>query len=289
MSNQVEVTNMSHNKVSLSVTKSCGCTSARLGSAELEPGASTQLQIKQDTTLKRGEFTETVFLTAGDRPKGEFMVQIKGHATRVIGYQPEKISLGEVRHRTDAVQMIELHSLNGQPLIVNNVTTWTNSVLAEVFDASESQAVLRVSLPANAKTGKIRDYVKVALSSPLERTEVIPVTGFYTGELSAEPAELSLTQLTDERWQDMLLEAKIEQVDGKQFAVKSVSCNDSRFSATIEPCASFSVGNLPNCYLLKVKLVRPVAKAEAQAVVTISGDFATDGELEVPIHIVRQF
>jgi hypothetical protein len=285
---EVTISNVSDGTVTFKVNKSCGCTSAEVGSTELAPGGSTRLRVAVDTTTKAGPFTEAVFVSLNEKPEAELVVPLLGQARRVIAYTPDKIAFGEVRHRSEAFQQIVLRSLNGNPLLIENLTTWTNSVSVELFDMSETQAVLNVSLPAHAKPGKIRDFVVVDLSAPLKRTEHIPVTGLYTGELSAEPAKLSWHQLSHQNWHEMVLEAKVQQIDGKQFAIKRVLCTDGRFTASVEPLSEVDSDGRADSFLAKVALSKPIGEADAQAVLIIEGDLSDDARLEIPIHVSRR-
>jgi hypothetical protein len=284
----VTITNVSGEKQSFSIMKSCGCTSAEPEETNLPQGTSTRLNVAVNTALKSGAFQESVYLSVSGSSNEKLVVPISGRAKRIVELAPSMVTFGEVRHRSEAFRQVTLRSLNGQPLLVKYLTTWTNSVSAEIFDESESQAVVIVSIPVEAKTGEIRDFVRVHLISPIERTEDIPVTGFYTGELSGEPSELSWDQLTDENWREMLLEAKIQQIDGKQFAVKKVSGSDNRFSASVEPLGQVDSEGRADSFLLKVALSKPLGEADAQTVVIIEGDTSEDARLEIPIHVARQ-
>jgi hypothetical protein len=86
----------------------------------------------------------------------------------------------------------------------------------------------------------------------------------------------------------MLLETKVQQIDGKEFRIKNVSCSDNRFAASVECIGPAGSEGRADSFLLKVVLAVPVITTDAQAVVTVEGDLPEDARLEIPIHVTRE-
>jgi hypothetical protein len=187
----LSVKNPSGHKVTLNVGKSCGCTSIQPRDYELGPGASTDVQVVLDATAKNGAFTEAVYVSTAEDKSSSLVVEIVGSVKRVLEIIPDRISFGELRHRSAARANIELYTLDSKTLSIRAVTTRENALVAETYQLSPNQAVVSVSLPQAAKPGPIRDIVQIAVESPFERNVEILVTGFYSGTLSAEPATLT--------------------------------------------------------------------------------------------------
>ena len=303
LTKQFKITNISDNKVSLSVQAFCGCTAVVLGAAELGPGASTAMEVKLSTEGKRGSFAEFVHVyTTGSKNGESYSVKVYGQAMQIVEATPPTLAFGEIRHKRDAVRDVELRTLNGKSLKVKEVTVSANSVVVKPLPVSSpDRATFRVSLPPNAKPGQIFDWIKVSLSSPVEMTETISVTGVYTGDLSATPPRLFFDQLTDENWRDVVLEAKIQSLPavggqaGKLFALRRVECKDSRFQTSFEPAGR------SDSFLLKIKLAQSIAETFTQTWVTVEGDSSAtpatagrtdlrseDAMLEIPVSVAKR-
>ncbi len=288
VSRTVSIRNISGRKVALNLGKSCGCTSIQALKSELDPGVATDVHVTLDTSTKSGPFKEAVYISTAEYEGLSSVVEVVGSVVTALQITPDRISFGELRHRSAAKASVELHSLDKKPLSILTVTALENSVVTETCQISSNQAVVTVRLPDDAKPGAIRDVVQIALQSPFERTVEILVTGFYTGNLSAEPPILTWCRDTDEKSMDMVLETELAHFDGLPFAIKHAACSDKRFLVSVEPVSTLNGIKLPGTYVLKVRPAEPVAEAEVHALVTVDTDIPEDGRLEIPVKIARK-
>jgi hypothetical protein len=284
----VTISNLTQRTQSLEIKTSCGCASAHIETPELAPFASTILHVAVNSTVKHGLLKEFVWVMTRNRPEEMAMIVLAGQVTRPVDCDPDRVVFGEVRHRRQAHQDVTLRALSEKPIVIESVTTWTNLAMADLVEVTGSQAVVRISLQPAAKTGRILDFVRIALASPRQTVVEIPVAGVYTGELSARPSELIFDELTDENWREIVLQARVEQVDGKPFSIKNVSCTDKHLTTNLEPGSSFGTPGLSDYFLLTVKLAELFSGLKTEAVVAIEGDFAEDGQLEIPIRVIRR-
>jgi hypothetical protein len=154
----------------------CGCVTATPGKRILQPGQSTTIDVTLDTRAFTGPNTQTVRVGFGQNPGSSCLLKVSAVSQTDVVFRPERVSFGTVAGGQVSVQSVDIE--------YSGVLAWKirEVIVAKElpFEAALSESVrqpgkvvyrLTVTLKADARSGRIRDYLYLKTN----RTGIPPV------------------------------------------------------------------------------------------------------------------
>lgn len=270
------VHNTGNNVLSLAVDKSsCSCTSAELGLASLEPGASTQLLVRWRSS-RVGRVVESVVLRTSDprRPVLPLTIGAEVYEARLRAF-PSRCFL-----RSDtgscAVQRV---MVVGPPGLVLT-TACCEPPVAEVAMLERAEAEgcttygVLVRLPATAPVGAAKAILRIRALAEGIADLTMPVTVEVRGDLVANPRAVFVSE--GEAGSGPSKTVTIQSRSGTEFRLCGVRCSDPRVQVgDVSPAPAVS-----HSLFITVK---PGTQACVLAEVEVLTDVAGEDRIIVPV------
>jgi hypothetical protein len=171
------------------VQSSCGCTVAQPGKKVLHPGESTQITATFDTRHERGSVSRQIDVYSNDPKTSDQALTLKGTVTVAAEALPGELSFGTLQKGAGAVQTIVVKRLDhsGSFRVIKATNTNRNIEVSQL-PAAGAAARFQVKVAPEMPIGPFEDTITIATSQqPIE----VPLYGTVTGDLKAEPAQVS--------------------------------------------------------------------------------------------------
>ncbi len=202
LSHRFEITNIYPAPMAITGLRlSCGCVRATPGERNLQPGASTTIDVTMDTRQFTGPRTESVRVAVGPNPVSTCVLKVSVVSQTDVVFNPDKIAFGTVARGQARTETIDVEYNGTRDWKIEEVVVAERlplkAALGELVRRPGKVAYqLKVTLMDNAPAGVIRDFVYLKTNQINAPPVPVLVAATVQAPLSVSPSVLSLNTVT---------------------------------------------------------------------------------------------
>ncbi len=208
------------------VSKSCGCTTARVEKTDVPPGETGSVFVTMAAKRYKGKQEETVTIYSNDPGSPENVLTIHGVIKAGFAVLPQGIHFADVRKGETVTKRVQLLQLSSDPLTLNRIESNEEYVSTEVSEITEENKRgfnIDITLKSETPVGDLSEIVTLHTNLNKHPRIDIPVWANITGRIRVEPGALSFgaVQKGDDIPQDII----VSDNSGENFKVLNVDCD----------------------------------------------------------------
>jgi len=224
---QVTVTNKGGGVLIISEVKAdCGCTVPTLNKMQLAPGESTVMDINFNSKAFNGNVTKLVHLFSNDpnSPDTTFFIKANIYSTLLVEPSSQRLGFSRSPVGTPVTKMAIFTTSEAPELIIQAQKSRKDLFEVSVinnYEGDPQKSALVVTIPADIKSGRQRDNVRVKTNIEGHETVDIDISAWPIDALSANVDKINYRYKKDLRKTINLR----PNVDGLKFKITSVECD----------------------------------------------------------------
>lgn len=277
LTHHFQVTNNTKNVVRMSsVRVSCGCVSATALQGTLNPGESTTIVAKMDTTRFTGPKTVTIYVQFDMPNFDEVRLWVQANGRNDFALTPDTIAFGQIKRGTGPVSSVKVKFYGNADAKITSVKGESNYVQPAVTEVSrnggEVEYELKTKLRADTPVGKWYTDVWIKTNIPTMEQVRVPLTVEVESPLTVSPSVLSLGTIkaSDDTKRKIIVRG------ASPFKITNVKGADASTEVEYDGKKSREV------HVLTVK-VKPGMGGKLDKVLRVVTDLKIDGEIDVRV------
>jgi len=267
----VTITNIGNETLEIGkISVTCGCTASEVGQNTLQPGESTQLEVRFDPQNRTGEQHGKRITIDSNDPRGSAQIDLKAFVIPRVVAEPRFAAFGRVLQGESKTVQIKITGLTEDFKVlaasVDREDSFSVRVLNhEVVEREHprtgetlrvGQATLEVSMTEQARIGRVDGSLRIETNDEGSPMMTLRATAGVTGDISSEPSRISLSALTP--GQEFEQTVKIISAKGNPFTIKKARLVTQTMSDADRDAIKVSYELLPSDsgevgYILTVK------------------------------------
>ena len=261
------------------IITACGCTVAKSYASVVNPGESTKINVKFDTSGFSGTQTKAIQVLTNDLDKSSVNFKLTGKIDSEVSVSPAKVFLG-------AVNVSALKKLSPTRVSVK-VNSDSKAEITKVSSESKAFRVNEIDSGAKARTfelvfspdlpvGEVRDRVVISLSGSNKKSINLPVYLNVTKDLVLNPGIVSFGMIAGSS--PIQRSVKIDNFSARPIVIESAESADSALDlklTTLTPGKS---------YILEISLDPSKVKTDLKSLVTLKTNDTETGALKLNVY-----
>lgn len=240
ISKMVTITNTGDEVLEIgNITVTCGCTASEVEQSQLQPGESTQLEVRFNPNRRTGEqHGKRVTIDSND-PRGASTVTLKAFVIPRVVAEPAAALFGQVIQGDSGTTQIKVMGMNedfkvtgasidredsfGIRILETKIVEREHPKTGEIMMVGES--TIEVSMSEAARIGRLDGQIRLETTEPSNPVLTLRAMANVAGDINSIPGRISLSALTP----GQEFEKTVKVVSGKGTPFK---INKARFVTT---------------------------------------------------------
>jgi hypothetical protein len=266
----------------------CGCTVAAVKPETLQPGEKGELVFNLNVGNIRGHTEKHIIVPSNDPQNPSVNLTIKVDMVALFDWQPQQISLGDLREGVTTNISIRIRRTDGQKLAITRAESSAQFLRTRVEpdESSAGQAATvwveaAVSGPPRRLNDLLRIYVEGAQQQP---TLMVPVFGRLVGDIMLTPEALYWGVPDPSKMQSQPSEAlttrrvMISATQDKPVEISGVASSVKGLAVEVVPVEKGKT------YMVVARL-NELPKASERGTITIDTNLSSQPQVIVPVTI----
>ena len=218
-----------------SVGTSCGCSAATVGKQMLEPGESSYIEVKMNTSKFR-QRKDSNLIIRFDRPRvTEARVPITAYIRTDVVFSPGMARFGNVELGTEGTAKVDIAYAGRSDWDIVNIKITNQFTKATLTPRSrrngQVQYELVMSLNEQAPVGRVRDLIQIVTNDAANPYVPLMVEGTVVPDITITPATVAVRTLAP----GQSTQVKVVLKGKKPFKIDDIDCEGMSdcFKATL--------------------------------------------------------
>lgn len=248
----------------LSVQPSCGCTTAPISQNTVEPGKTTEIKAKFDSSRADGSVHKTINVSSNDPDNPGYTLEITGTVIKLYETVPPRVNFNRVNKSAEFETQLTLKGNEGRKPKVTGVSLEgdTNFDTRYVKKEDADEYVVFVKLKPGAEAHYVNANVVITLEDPDVPRLQVPFNGQISSDVIFFPPRIQFGTLKPK---DVLPRRVVITVDNPKVSVESVEVDPPVFAATAMPHTAGPTNTTE--YQLQVKDGAPVGDVQGKVII----------------------
>lgn len=218
-----------------SVSTTCGCSAATAGKQTLEPGETSSVEVKMNTSKFR-QRKDSNLIIKFDRPRfTEVRVPITAYIRTDVVFNPGMIRFGNVELGTEGKAKVDIAYAGRSDWDIVNIKITNQHMKATLTPKGRGNGQVRyelaMALNQSAPVGRVRDLVQIVTNDRTNPYVPLMVEGTVVPDITITPATVAVRPLSP----GQTTQVKVVLKGKKPFQIDDIDCEGMAdcFKATL--------------------------------------------------------